>query len=194
VNDRGFTLVEVIVALAATAALTATLFAAIGLGFTGMHRVEAGAERLERRGHIDFVLRRQLAAAYPASDERPAERTFTGKPDIVTFLALDGATGPGFYRVWLTTEADGSLVMTRQSLAGGSLQAVERSVLARGVKQFRLDYFGRAAPSDEPAWQARWEGRRLLPDLVRVHLALADDGARRWPDTVVRLWAADRGL
>jgi hypothetical protein len=184
----------VLVALAATAALMLVLFAAIGLGFTGMRRVEASADRLERRGHIDFVLRRQFAATYPVADERPGERPFSGRPDLVTFLALDGATGPGIYRVFLTVEADRSLVMTRQSLAGGGGPAIERAVLARGVEAFRLSYFGRLSQNEEARWHPQWEERRLLPELVRVHLVLEDDRGGAWPDAVVRLWAAERGL
>jgi prepilin-type N-terminal cleavage/methylation domain-containing protein len=192
--EAGFTLIEVLVALAATAMLMLVLFAAIGLGFTGMRRIDASAERLERRGHIDYVLRRQFAATYPVADERPGERPFSGRPDLVTFLALDGATGPGIYRVWLTVEQNRSLVMTRQSLAGGGGPAIERAVLARGVDEFRLSYFGRVAVAEEARWHASWEDRRLLPELVRVHLVLEDDRGGAWPDAVVRLWAAERAL
>ncbi len=59
--ERGFTLVEVIVAVALTSAILAVLFAGIGIGFKGMARIDADADRLERR-QIDFLLRRQLAA------------------------------------------------------------------------------------------------------------------------------------
>jgi general secretion pathway protein J len=193
-GERGFTLVEVIVAVALTAALVALLFAGIGIGFKGMARVDAGAERLERRRQIEFMLRRQLGAAYPASDTRPTESTFGGTPEAVTFLALDGATGPGFYRVWIALETDGRdrrLVMTRHAIAGGSVVGFDRAVLARDVAEFRLSYFGTANPNEPPRWVERWEQRRWLPDLVRVRLTLTGEGGHAWPDAMIRLWTAE---
>jgi general secretion pathway protein J len=193
-RERGFTLVEVIVAVALTAAVVALLFAGIGIGFKGMARIESNADRLERRRQIDFMLRRQIGAAYPASDARPTESTFGGTPEAVTFLALDGANGPGFYRVWLSLDATGGerrLVMTRQTVAAGSVVGFDRAVLARNVAEFRLSYYGVAEPNEPPRWQESWKGRRWLPDLVRLHLTLADEPAHIHPDTVIRLWTAE---
>jgi general secretion pathway protein J len=193
-RERGFTLVEVIVAVALTAAVVMLLFAGIGIGFRGMARIDANADRLERRRQIDFMLRRQLGAAYPASDARPTTSTFGGTPETVTFLALDGSTGPGFYRVWLSLDSTGGerrLVMTRQTVAAGSAVGFDRAVLARNVAEFRLSYYGTAEPNEPPRWQDRWEGRRWLPDLVRLHLTLADEPTHIHPDTVIRLWTAE---
>jgi prepilin-type N-terminal cleavage/methylation domain-containing protein len=193
-RERGFTLVEVIVAVALTGIVLAVLFAGIGIGFKGMVRIDSNADRLERRRQIDFMLRRQLGAAYPASDARPTEATFGGAPEAMNFLAIDGANGPGFYRVWLSLDRTGGerrLVLARQSVAGGSIVGFESTVLARNVVEFRLSYFGVTEPNEPPRWQDRWEGRRWLPEMVRLHLTLADEAARRHPDTLIRLWTAE---
>jgi general secretion pathway protein J len=193
-GERGFTLVEVIVAVALTAVVLAVLFAGIGIGFKGMARIDADADRLERRRQIDFTLRRQLGAAYAASEARPTEATFGGTPQAVSFLAIDGANGPGFYRVWISLDATGGerrLLLTRQTVAAGAVVGFESAVLARNVAEFRLSYYGIAEPGEPPRWQESWEERRWLPQLVRLHLALADEPARRHPDTVIRLWTAE---
>jgi prepilin-type N-terminal cleavage/methylation domain-containing protein len=196
-QERGFTLVEVMVAIALTASVVSVLFAGIGVGFKGMARIDAGAERLERRRQIDFLLRRQIGAAYPAAESRPTESTFGGTQEAMNFLAVDSATGPGFYRVWValeTAEGEHRLVMTRHAIAAGSVVGFERSVLAQGVAEFRLSYFGAQPPNEEPRWHDRWEGQRGLPSLVRVHLRLADERQPAAPDAVIRLWTAERAL
>ncbi len=196
-RERGFTLIELLVALALSAALLAVLFSGISLGVKGMARLDDQVARIEARRQLAFALRRELAAAYPASEGPAAAATFVGQPAALSFLSLAGGAGPGYARVWLMIEdaragaAGGrNLVLMRRAQAPGQWFGLERVVLARGVADFKLAYFGATVPSEAPAWHDRWEGHRAAPELVRVSLALTSDGAYRWPDAVVRLWAA----
>ena len=78
--------------------------------------------------------------------------------------------------------------MLSRRRVGAAREPAERTVLRRGVGDFRLAYFG-ATPTDaEPKWQERWEGWRYAPRLVRVTLDAGDGLAR--PPLVVRLWTA----
>jgi general secretion pathway protein J len=190
--ERGFTLIELLVALALSAALLVVLFSGISLGVKGMGRLDDQVARIEARRQLAFALRRELAAAYPASEGAASAATFVGQPSVLSFLSLAGGAGPGYARVWLMVEntPDGrNLVLMRRAQAPGQWLGFERVVLARGVADFHLAYFGAPVPSETRAWHARWEGYRAPPELVRVSLALASDGAYRWPDAVVRLWA-----
>jgi prepilin-type N-terminal cleavage/methylation domain-containing protein len=189
-RQAGFSLVEVLVALALTALVMVVLFAGVGLGLRGIGSVEGAAGDLDTRRNLEAVLRRQLAAAYPGFGPLTREPGFVGAPQAVSFLALNGPDGPGLARVWLVLEDgnDGRRLVLSRTRPGGGLV---RAVLARHVASFRLAYLG--APNREAGrgWHDRWEGSRNLPELVRVSLRLAGDGEGRWPDEVVRLWASE---
>ena len=191
--EAGFTLIELMVALALTAAILVLLFSGIGLGFKGMGRLDDQVARIEARRSLAFTLRRQISAAYPATQGPAVGATFVGQPSAMSFLSLEGATGPGYSRVWLMVEdtpTGRNLVLMRRPQAPGVWFGFERSVLARGVTSFSLAYFGAATPSTPPTWRENWEGFRTPPELIRIALALASDGTYAWPDEIVRIWTA----
>ena len=194
-DARGFTLIEVLVALALTSGLLLALFSGVSLGVAGMTRLDDQVARIEARRNLDFALRREIAAAYPAGDGPMTAATFVGRPTAVSFLSLAGGAAPGYARIWLMLEeapdAHGvrNLVLMRRPQAPGQWFGIERVVLARGVARFRLAYFGATTPADPPAWHGHWEGYRAPPELIRISLALDNDGGYAWPDEVVRVWA-----
>jgi prepilin-type N-terminal cleavage/methylation domain-containing protein len=187
-GQRGFSLIEVLVALALTTLVAAVLFVGIGLGFKAVARIEDSAGTLDTRRHVETVLRRQLATAYPAFGSLTTAPTFVGAPSAMTFLALESLDGPGLYRIWLVHETDGTLVLARQALAGGG---IERAVLARGVVGLHFAYFGAPTRAAERTWHDRWEGSRGLPELVGIRLALAGDVDTDAPEEIVRLWTGE---
>lgn len=192
-SERGFTLIELLIGLALTAGILVVLFTGVGLGFKGMARLDDQVGRIEARRNLAFALRRQIAAAYPASEANITAPSFVGQPAALSFLSLESNAGPGVSRIWLLLEdtPDGrNLVLMRRPHNIDAWFAFERAVLARGVTDFRLAYFGPAAPGEPAAWHDRWEARRTPPELVRVALALAGDGAYQWPDQVIRVWTA----
>jgi general secretion pathway protein J len=194
-DARGFTLIEILVALALISGLLLVLFSGVSLGVTAMTRLDDQVARIEARRNLDFALRREIAAAYPASDGPMTAATFVGHATAVSFLSLAGGAAPSYARVWLMIEnAPGehggrNLVLMRRPQAPGQWFGFERLVLARDVTRFRLDYFGATTPADPRAWHTSWEGYRAPPELIRISLALDSDGGYPWPDEVVRVWA-----
>jgi prepilin-type N-terminal cleavage/methylation domain-containing protein len=192
-REAGFTLIELMVGLALTAAILVLLFSGIGLGFKGMSRLDDQVARIEARRSLAYTLRRQIAAAYPATVGPAAGATFVGHPAMMSFLSLEGAAGPGYSRVWLMLEDTPSgrnLVLMRRPQAPDVWFGFERTVLARGVTRFSVAYFGGATPSGPHDWHDDWEGFRAPPELIRIALALTSDGSYGWPDEVVHIWTA----
>ena len=190
-GEAGFTLIELVVALALVGLVSALSVQGIRLAALGLDRVSRQTERLDERRSLETVLRHSLggAALLAADDGDPA---FAGTATRLTFLSLADDAGIGLYRIDLAFDAaraDRPLLVTRRLARPYGEPRMQQAVLARQGGDFAIAYFGATAPGEPAQWQPRWEGIGYLPRLVRVTLG-AGDGLVR-PPIVVRLWNAD---
>jgi general secretion pathway protein J len=178
---RGFTLVEVLVALAILAAMAMFAWRATASLVEGEARLSGEAQRWQRLDAVFARLDADLRGAVP----RPVrvgplarEPAFAGTASAIAFTRAGSAPSePG---------ADGTRLAYR--LAGGTLEilywprldraaGVEPAAyaLASGVARFDVRY-----ADEDGAWTDRWPPVRrddLLPAAVALTLTL-DDGAR----------------
>jgi general secretion pathway protein J len=185
-GEAGFTLIELLVALALSAFVSVLLLHGVRLAASGLDRHSKAAERLDARQALDELLRRMLGSAVLIP--RIAGGEFAGQPTAVEFVAVAEDGGAGLYRVTLGLDRAGSLVLRRRlaSPAGDPREAA--SVLATGLRGFRLAYFGADAADATPSWHDSWQQLNVLPLMVR---AIVDsDGDPPHPPVVVRLWNA----
>ena len=190
VRRSGFTLVEVLIALALTGIVALLMLEGMRFAVAGLARVSDRAERLDTRQSIDALLRRALGSTL-AAPLRPGVPGFVGGPESVRALTLAEDSGAGLYRVTLAVATSGGhqqLVFTRRRFGALGALETERTVLVRRLRHLRIDYFGSAQPDEPPRWHARWDGSRAPPLLVRVAIDTGDGEAR--PPLIVRLWAA----
>lgn len=186
----GFTLIELLVALALAGLVSLLLVHGIGFAAFGFDRLSRGAERLDESRGVDQVLRRVLGSAAAIPGLGPGIG-FSGDPTRIAFLSLAGDNAPGLYRIEIAVETSGSerrLVLTRTVLGPGGGIRPERNVLARGVRDFRIGYFGTVAPDTDPVWHDHWDGLSYLPGLLRIELDTAE--APRLPPLVIKVWDA----
>lgn len=188
---QGFTLVELLVALALTGMVALLLLEGIRVASLGLDRVADVADRLEARRNLEETLRREFSAIY-AAPSAPNLGGLVGTPASVDFLTLAEDSGAGLWRINLDVEAsrgDRRLILRRHPLGGSPAGSAERSILADHVGEFRLAYFGAATPGEDLQWHDRWDGGRV-PLLVRV--IVGTESGRAEPPIVVRLWTASR--
>lgn len=190
---RGFTLIEILVALALAGLVMLVLAGGLAIAFRGFAGFAGATARIDERRQVAFWLRREIEAALPPDLGGAARRPFVGAGDALRFLALAG-DGAGLAATSLTLEPDGDpargsrLVLARQPADGG-LPA--RIVLAHGLAGIALSYWGRAEGDEAARWHDAWTDPRRLPALVRVAVVWRRAGAGDPATVVVRLKAAD---
>jgi general secretion pathway protein J len=187
-RDAGFTLLEVVVALALAGLVSLILVEGMRLTTSGVERLSRRADRLDARQTVAALLRQALEAAVPIP-EAGGEPGFVGKAESLSFVTVADEGGPGLFRMALSvvaTDNGRDVILSRRLAVPFAEPRLQRSVLARGVRQFAITYYGATTNNDDPAWHDTWEGLTALPQLVRIVIDNGDDEVR-FP-LVVRLW------
>ncbi len=189
-RPRGFTLVEVLIAVALTAILVTLLFSALGTYLRASHAVTGVVEREDRYYAAAFFLRRQLRELLPFSTLSAGEEViFSGESQRLRYIGrLPSHRAPGgtFINELRVEKQDAqqALVLYYTPLPpvaeltdadiGGLEQAGDRILLGE------LDEAGFAyCRADDCAldgeWRETWDNADGLPELVRLSLAQSGD-------------------
>lgn len=192
-DARGFTLIEVVVALSLLAVILTGLLSALVTFANSASRVEERILASDDVRLIHSFLRQSLGEASPRLRQRPEDSALVsglhGTDTALEWLGLMPARHGvgGLYHLWLGVGDDGDLILRYLPYAGDRApdwQAASAHVLLRGLRQFELAY----QALDEPEWRATWLDAQVLP--ARVRIALAREG-EVWPALVVPLLAAE---
>jgi prepilin-type N-terminal cleavage/methylation domain-containing protein len=202
-DQEGFTLVELLVALALTAAIANFI---VG-GFQLVRRAAAITYDRERAEEVDAAaaqLRGLLARTMPVTTiddaDSIARPLFEGQTDAITFVTLSEATAfqGGLMRVRLSWQdhpplpARPATLVVRAATFRANPRLIFESepvVLFRDVVGFSLRYFG-APEVDKPRqWHSEWLRRDRMPlaVLVQIDLAGRSGGRRVIMQTTLRL-------
>ncbi|BCX81971.1 general secretion pathway protein J [Methylomarinovum caldicuralii] len=179
-NARGFTLVEVLIALALFGLMLTLVFGVLTVGARSWEAAEPQAAALDDRLSLGRFLRRRLAAALVWPDNRD-EPPLQGEATRLRFIAFPPLVidlkGPQRFELYRRGE---QLVVEVLPLDGEVSEAeveMRRLVLLEGVEHVRFRYF------DGEDWFDTWDENRL-PQLVEVAVKAAGPA---WPPWVVRL-------
>ena len=200
-HSRGFTLIEMLVALTLFALLSVMLLG--GLRF-GTRATSAGTAQQEWSAEIATTanfLRNQLADAQPidigGNPVQPAI-AFDGSADSVEFVGLPPAhlALGGLHIFTITVDKNDAGVrqlvviwrLIRSDGTSTTLSPPHRSVLLDHVASVAFSYFGGSTADETPDWHESWSEMPQLPLLIRLRIAFAD--GRRAPNLVVALRTA----
>ncbi|GGF51443.1 general secretion pathway protein GspJ [Aliidongia dinghuensis] len=189
----GFTLLELMVALAILGLVSLMLFGGLRFGLNAWTRESAHANAVSDIGVAQGFLRRAIGEAYPlfqVDGEDKRVNPFVGSRRALEFLAPTPASlgSGGRQRYSIGTETAGArtdLVIWSQPELAADPAKRWKTILVPGIRTLSIDYFGRQGDEEEAHWHDAWQDASHLPELVRLQVAFAADDFRTWPEFVV---------
>jgi general secretion pathway protein J len=192
-SEAGFTLVELLVALALFSMLSTLLFGNVRFGIRAWQYGAVHAEQVDHTMVVQRVLRRIIEEAYPlflAGDPTHPHVNFNGTRTSLDFLSsAPTAAGVGpRYRFLLTADNLGGktdLVMRAGPELASSEDASTQTVLLANIERLEFSYFGATSSNSTSQWRDEWLQQAAAPRLVRVRAWFPTHDGRKWPDLVV---------
>lgn len=181
--NRGFTLLELIVALVLLGVLSAVLFGSLRLAGRSTEGGEAKASASSSMRLAQQFLRTNLEAQHPLRMRKIVDwpLLFIGASDELRYAARLPARVAGggiwYYRLVVKSDERRSPLVLERMVPDLSADALpefanaERSVLADDIATLRVGYFGRdadAAQTVAPSWHDQWNDTQRLPVLIRI--------------------------
>jgi general secretion pathway protein J len=181
-DARGFTLLEVVIAMTALALVTVICYGAFHLGIRAVERGEVAVVAAQRLRVATDVLIRQIKSTVPYKARNRDEDEyvfFMGTATSMAFITAAGMQGGGGLErvVYQVMDDPPRLVMSESpffSTNGLGRDAVDKpgensAVLLEGFQSLKFEYL--FYEGVEPEWRTEWNGHDeedLLPVAVRV--------------------------
>lgn len=192
--SRGFTLLELLVALLLVSLVFAMLASGLQVGTRAWNVVQDETTSTSEVVVVQELLRRVLGEVRPLMIEatRKTHRYvyFIGNPNSVRFIASvpEHLGVGGLYEVALYLTDDGGsakrLEMSWRLFAGAEESKVRQVTLLDKVTRIQFSYFGRPLLLKPSQWHDDWQNWESLPDLIRMQVTLS--GSKQvWPELVV---------
>jgi general secretion pathway protein J len=193
--QRGFTLLEVVVALAILSLCAMLLYEGMHLCLGGW---QAAIDQAQREDSIlaaqQFIRARlQTISPFRTDPSVSSEIPFAGSAQELEFTApAPAAMGFGELRYVLRlhrTRTDGALVVRWRRTWNARIDRVagdawHEEPLIADVSNLEFQYFDTNAPEGSK-WRASWD-ERSVPQLIRVIVKFATNDSRKWPRLVIK--------
>lgn len=185
-RQRGFTLVEVVIALTIVATMLVVMFGGLRAGLAAWQRGDERAEVLDRARSVTQIVTRTLGAAYPymtSSQGREAPRLlFEGAPDRVAFVTavppLPTAAPIAFTAVTLSRDAGPvpGLAVRQKPLPNEA--PFDSGLVPALVDGTVSDVHFRYLRESDRTWTERWDvaEEKALPLAVEITLSIVQAG------------------
>jgi len=193
-NEAGFTLVELLVALALFSLLAILLFDNVHFGLQAWQRGGAHAEDLEHELASQDLLRRMIGNIYPmlgADGAVQPRLDFEGGREAISFLGSAPIVtgGGGRFRFKVSAEqrqGRTDLVMSSSPELGDPDRSMAtKTTLLTDIEGIEFGYLGETKTPQGVPWQDSWIGRSELPRLVRIRVGFHSGDARAWPELLI---------
>lgn len=188
-NQRGFTLLELLVTLVVLGLLMVTLTQGLRTGLQAWALEGRMGLRSSGLETTDRALRQLIGHALPG-EPRSRDPALVGTAHTLSFVA----TLPEGFGAKATHEADVRLLVTSEHRLEllwrphyrrwiVPLPPSSAITLLEDVEQFDVAFWQPAPPPQQGHWLSAWTAREL-PPLVRLRIEFRTGNERHWPDIV----------
>ncbi len=190
-GPAGFTLLELLVALAVFSMLVVGLTQGLRFGIQGWGAQSRETRKLAELDSVDRLLRNLLSSV-----QQRGGSAFSGEPHQLRFIGLLPRAAPPAIRVetiTLLVTKDGLLALSWvPPVTAKSAKPPQPTVtpVLDHVAGMQIAYYAEAQPAAEnkelkAGWRARWDDGGKIPTMIRIHIDFAEGDPRHWPDFVI---------
>lgn len=187
--DGGYTLMELLIAMALVAFLSAGLLASVGSGTRIWESSELRSARQSESSVLETTLRQHIERAVPGlivRDGRAHDGVFEGTARTLRLLTSTeaGGSGSGLFVEEMEIERRGDeyeLVVRRArapiELTGDETRiARDESAIPLGATEPEFRYFGTPGVGQDDAWHPEWRSAAVQPKLIGLFFSDSREG------------------
>ena len=179
VREKGFTLLEILIAMTILSLIAVIIGASLRLGIRAWERGEADIEGSQNIRFFVERLSQQIKSAYPYQMQIDGEKAiaFQGKSDSIFFVASSVRDNEGGLKWFSYFVKDGSLTVQEGILPDKKVMekiSENGEVLDLNISGLKFEYFS----SEKKEWKQSWDSKTELPGAVKIE-------AGRMPPIVV---------
>ena len=202
-HARGFTLVEVLVAITLTVLIAPLAIEGVRVGMGTWERLTAQSDAWEQERVMQRVLRRQIAEALPllvSHTEMDQQVMFSGNRSQIEFVARlpsNVAGGGVFVHKVHRVEDEGrsGLVLdywpfdARESDAPTEGE-VRRIVLSDSVGSIEFGFYGVRRVREKADWHDQWSSQQVLPKRISLRIGWEGGQKESWSEWQIPVYAS----
>ncbi|MBL0164623.1 MAG: prepilin-type N-terminal cleavage/methylation domain-containing protein [Xanthomonadales bacterium] len=200
-DTRGFTLIEVMLAILLLAVLLAAAFGGIRSAVKGMHIGENLMDRTNRLRVAQEFIRHQVSRILPLpfGQERGTGEnlTFEGKSDLMRFVApMPGYLSNGGAYVQtleLSNSRNGRQLLFKHWMLNGfdkdklNKADSEPVILMDQIESGKFEYRKLDDQGELEDWSDDWDKPSITPVMIRIKLKMRKEALVGWPDMEIPL-------
>lgn len=169
VREKGFTLLEILIAMTILSLIAVIIGASLRLGIRAWERGEADIESSQNIRFFVERLSQQIKSAYPYQMQIDGEKAiaFQGKSDSIFFVTSSVRDNEGGLKWFSYFVKDGSLTVQEGILPDKKVMekiSENGEVLDLNISELKFGYFS----SEKKEWKESWDSKTELPGAVKI--------------------------
>lgn len=194
--SKGFTLIEVLIALTLLSIMVVLLFTSLKICADSWEKGETKITAVNEIAVVYNFFQHHLATAKPLfNTSATGEKSFSFQGNsqsmqfVSAFPASAGKLGLQLFSVSLLEEDNDQFINVALvpfiNLAEDENPSKEEVTLIKHVSEFKLSYFGSEDGMTEGSWNEEWVNKTVLPSLIKINITLVN--GYFWPEMIFDL-------